>query len=261
MVHLRRPLPAGGRGPWSVSCCVNLRYPRRTPCSVKTLEGSRRRVVGGYSSIEFDAAPCVPDLRLLQSRSTWQFGVDGPRAGSEAVVTEAEADRVVVGIGRSLGAYQALRFALREARRRDATLLAVRTFRLPTSEQSIFNVELLMKSAAENVRLAFAEAVGAMPDEPPIDVAVLAGPPASALVSVANRESDLLIIGGCGARRLSHMRSTAVARFCARHATCPVVIVPPTALARSGQPDRLARHTADDVEAYLCRLDRLNPSP
>lgn len=173
----------------------------------------------------------------------------------EAVVLDADVGRVVVGVGRSPGAYQALRYAVTEARRRDATLLAVRTFRLPTSEQSVLNVELLMMSAAEHVRCAFAEAIGQVPADPQIEVAVLAGPSANALVSVANRESDLLIIGGCGAHRLGRIHGTAIARFCARRAVCPVVIVPPPALARSGHTDRLARDTAHDVEAYLCRLD------
>jgi nucleotide-binding universal stress UspA family protein len=170
--------------------------------------------------------------------------------GREAVTVEP-IDRVVVGVGRSLGAYQALRYAVAEARRRGAVLVAVRTFHMANGEEGLLNATLLMRAAAEQVRSAFAEAVGQLPPDLEIDIVVLAGPAGSALVSVADRESDLLIIGGCGARRWGRLRTAATARFCARHAVCPVVIVPPTALARSGQADRLARHTARDVEDYL----------
>lgn len=164
--------------------------------------------------------------------------------------------RVVVGVGRSLGAYQALRYAVAEARRREVILVAVRTFHLANGEEGLLNAALLTSAAAEQVRSAFTEAVGQFPPGVEIEIVVLAGPAGSALVSVADRESDLLIIGGCGARRWGRLRTAATARFCARHSVCPVVIVPPTALARSGQADRLARHTARDVEDYL---DRQHP--
>jgi nucleotide-binding universal stress UspA family protein len=161
--------------------------------------------------------------------------------------------RVVVGVGRSLGAYQALRYAVAEARRRSAVLVAVRTFHLANGDEGVLNAALLTRAAAEQVRSAFTEAVGELPPDLEIDIVVLMGPPGCALVSVADRESDLLIIGGCGARRLGRLRTAATARFCARHSICPVVIVPPSALARSGQTERLARHTARDVEDFLER--------
>jgi nucleotide-binding universal stress UspA family protein len=159
--------------------------------------------------------------------------------------------RVVVGVGRSLGAYQALRYAVAEARRLRAVLVAVRTFHLTNGEEGLLNAALLTKAAAEQVRCAFVEAVGQLPPDLEVEIVVLTGPPGCALVSVADRETDLLIIGGCGARRFGRLRTAATARFCARHSNCPVVIVPPSALARSGQTDRLARHTARDVEEFL----------
>ena len=161
--------------------------------------------------------------------------------------------RVVVGVGRALGASQALRYAVEEARRRDVRLVAVRTFHLANGEEGLANAALLTSAAAEQVRYAFTEAVGQLPPDVEVEIVVLVGPAGSALVSVADRESDLLIIGGCGARRWGRLRTAATARFCARHSVCPVVIVPPTALARSGQADRLAQHTTRDVEDYLER--------
>ena len=66
--------------------------------------------------------------------------------------------RVVVGVGRSLGAYQALRYAVEEARRRDVRLVAVRTFHLANGEEGLANAALLTSAAAEQVRYAFTEA-------------------------------------------------------------------------------------------------------
>jgi nucleotide-binding universal stress UspA family protein len=177
---------------------------------------------------------------------------DGDKYDREVVAVEP-IGRVVVGVGRSLGAYQALRYAVGEARRRGVTLVAVRTFHLANGEEGLLNAALLTSAAAEQVRAAFTEAIGQFPPDVESEIVVLVGPAGSALVSVANRESDLLIIGGCGARRWGRLRTAATARFCARHSVCPVVIVPPTALARSGQADRLARHTARDIEDYLER--------
>jgi nucleotide-binding universal stress UspA family protein len=160
--------------------------------------------------------------------------------------------RIVVGIGRSVGAYQALRYAVAEARQRGFALLAVRTFWSPPNGQALLNADFLSVAATEQVDVAFTEALGGRPDDLEVDVLVREGEAARWLVSIASHESDLLIIGGCGVRRWAHLRSTAVARFCAREATCPVVIVPPSPLARSANADRLARDTARDVEDYLC---------
>ena len=161
--------------------------------------------------------------------------------------------RVVVGIGHSLGAYQALRYAVVEARRRHTTLLAVRAYRSTAYGQSPLPVDVVAGAALVVVEVAFAEALGGAPPDLPLEVVVREGHPARALVGTANREGDLIVIGGCGTRRLTRLRSTAVARFCAREAGCPVVIIPPNALARSARADRLARDAAGDAQDFLLR--------
>jgi nucleotide-binding universal stress UspA family protein len=166
-------------------------------------------------------------------------------------VQDTETGRVVVGIGRSAGAYQALRYGVTEARRRGVALFAVRTFWSAPSGQALLSAEFLTTAAFEQVDTAFTEALGGRPPDLQIVNVVREGETARRLVGIANRETDVLVIGGCGVRRRGHFRSTAVARFCAREAICPVVIVPPTALARSANADRLARDTARDVEDYL----------
>ena len=161
--------------------------------------------------------------------------------------------RVVVGVGHSLGAYQALRYAVVEARRRHADLLAVRTYRSTGYGQSPLPADCVAGAARAVVEAAFAEALGGAPRDLSVEVIVRDGHAARTLVGTANRESDLIVIGGCGTRRRTRLRSTAIARFCAREAGCPVVIVPPNALARLAHADRLARDVAGDAQDFLLR--------
>jgi nucleotide-binding universal stress UspA family protein len=169
--------------------------------------------------------------------------------------------RIVVGMGRSLGAYQALRYAVGEARRRDATLVAVRVFRLTTNAQGMFQPDLLITAAKANVSIAFTEALGGLPNDLNVEVRIRDGAVARTLVEVADRESDVLIIGGCSCRHWTGLRHTAIARFCAGRAVCPLLVVPPPMLARSARTQRLARDTTQGVEDYLCQpsVDRKNP--
>jgi nucleotide-binding universal stress UspA family protein len=161
--------------------------------------------------------------------------------------------RVVVGVGRSLGAYQALRYAVVEARRRHTDLLAVRAYRSTGYGQSPLPADCVAGAARDVVEVAFAEALGGLPPDLPLKIIVRDGHPARTLVATADRESDLIVIGGCGTRRLTRPRSTAIARFCAREAGCPVIIIPPNALARAARAERLARDAAGDAQDFLLR--------
>jgi nucleotide-binding universal stress UspA family protein len=172
-----------------------------------------------------------------------------------------QAGRVIVGIGRSAGAYQALRYAMVEARRRSAALIAVRAFRPPHNGMGELSTEFHVRGAFAQVDIAVAEALGGWPEDLQVKIVVREGSTAHSLVAIADREADLLVIGGCGVRRLTHGRSTTVARFCAREATCPVVIVPPSVLARSARADRLARDITRDIDDYLCRHGPIDAHP
>jgi nucleotide-binding universal stress UspA family protein len=168
-------------------------------------------------------------------------------------VERCEPGRIVVGIGRSSGAYQALRYAVAEARRRGAPLLAVRAFAANSAGQSVFPSAVSNAAAMRQIDMAFTEALGGRPPDVRVEIRVCQGAAPRILVSAADRENDLLVIGGCGVRRWIGRRNTAIARFCAQQATCPVVIVPPTVLARSGQADHLARDVARTAENLLCQ--------
>jgi nucleotide-binding universal stress UspA family protein len=165
---------------------------------------------------------------------------------------------IIVGIGHSAGGHQALRYAVAEARRRRIPLLAVRTLRVtprvwgPIGDEPVWPpLDEQIRATVAQVERAFAETFGGMPADVPVTVVTPEGGPAEVLVSLARDESDLLVVGGCGARRAFHFRTTWIARYCARHAPCPTVIVPPTSMARAGSPRHLAREVTTTAAALL----------
>lgn len=64
------------------------------------------------------------------------------------------------------------------------------------------------------------------------------------------RFDDLLVIGGSGMRRLTGRRRARVARRCSREAACPVVVVPPPAIARRPVA-RLAKDVVREADTLL----------
>jgi hypothetical protein len=60
---------------------------------------------------------------------------------------------------------------------------------------------------------------------------VIRGPAGTTLVSIACRPGDVLVVG-TGRRTVLHgLSACSVSRYCAAHARCPVVLVPPPELA------------------------------
>ena len=165
------------------------------------------------------------------------------------------AGRVVVGVCRSLGGYQALRYAVAQARERDADLIAVRAYSVAAPREALWR-SALGEAAVAEVAAAFTDALGEMPRDVSIQVVVHEGSPGPVLVASADREGDLLVIGGSGTHRLTRAWSAAVARYCARHAQCPVLIAPVPAMARSRGAGRLARAVAFAAEESLRSSDR-----
>jgi nucleotide-binding universal stress UspA family protein len=209
---------------------------------------------------------------LLARQDEWPAGsrsvdpgtVPGPRitlvsAWEVVVMTGSEPGRVVVGVCRSLGGYQALRYAVAQARERGATLVAVRAYSASAPREMWWR-SALAESAASEVAAAFTDALGGMPRDVIIRVAVSEGLPGPVLVGSADRADDLLVIGGSGSHRLTRAWSAAVARYCARHAQCPVLIAPVPAMARAGGAGRLARAVAFAAEESLHSSDRSEPT-
>jgi nucleotide-binding universal stress UspA family protein len=143
---------------------------------------------------------------------------------------------IVVGVDNSDGAKAALRFALEEARLRQATLRVVHAWqygyigapglegRLPAAGGTL---EDFRQGAAAALEEALRE-VGADTHGVPIERRVEQGTAAAVLVE-ESRGADLLVVGSRGHGGFAQLVLGSVSQQCAQHAFCPVVIVRGTA--------------------------------
>jgi nucleotide-binding universal stress UspA family protein len=155
-------------------------------------------------------------------------------------MTDNRTTRVIVGVNDCLAGLQALRCAVAEARRRQASLCAVRAWTMPYAGQGVAPRtwrQEMVDDAALAVYGAFATALGGTPEDLNVRVLAPEGGIGRCLVDLADRDDDLLVVGDCQRRGVRRVRSRSVARFCVRHAICPVLVVPPPALARIGRCD------------------------
>jgi nucleotide-binding universal stress UspA family protein len=146
-------------------------------------------------------------------------GVGRPRVG-----------RVVVGVSASVAGLQALRYAVAEARRRGVPLYAVRAFGFqpPWFGPEVARIrDELRAEALRCVGEAFDLAMGQPPADVEVRVAVCESRVDWALVDVADRPDDVLVLG----RRSGPVRLNWLVRGCLRRAVCPLVVVPPPPLA------------------------------
>ncbi|MDN5917445.1 MAG: universal stress protein [Pseudonocardia sp.] len=154
----------------------------------------------------------------------------------------ARADEIVVGVDTSTPSRAALRWALREA---DGTGRVVRAvlvwnpaplFAGPApAYEPIGPVRAEYRAELER---AVAEVVG---PRPPVGVTteVLEGDPADELARRADGAA-LLVLGSHGRGRLRATFLGSVALGCVRHATCPVLIIPPALAGRAEAPAPVA---------------------
>jgi nucleotide-binding universal stress UspA family protein len=122
--------------------------------------------------------------------------------------------RIVVGVDASPAAQSALAWAVQEARRTNASVLALSVAQLSQS------------SGTHRAELAAAvDALGAAADGVRIDQDVPCGPPGPALVA-RSADADLLVVGDHGHHKAGVLVLSSVTTYCLRHARCPVVAVP-----------------------------------
>jgi nucleotide-binding universal stress UspA family protein len=150
---------------------------------------------------------------------------------------DSEEDRgvIVVGVDSSDGAAQALRFALREAKLRGATLRVVHAWQFgyiglaglagfsPPGAELDDLVQM-----AESALDAILQEVAPDTDGVLVERRVVEAPPATVLVD-ESRKADLLIVGSRGYGGFAGLLLGSVSQQCAHHAACPVVIVHPIA--------------------------------
>ncbi|WP_037068798.1 universal stress protein [Pseudonocardia acaciae] len=139
--------------------------------------------------------------------------------------------RVIVGVGGSAGSLRALRRAVTEARLRDAELWSVLAW-IPQGGE-IFNrrhpcpplLGLWERDALRRLHVAWEEALGGVPAGLAVCIRVGRGAPGQVLVRCADRDDDLLVVGGPGPVR--RLLGGSVAGHCLRRARCGVLVVPP----------------------------------
>lgn len=134
-------------------------------------------------------------------------------------------ETIVVGIDGSDAAENALRWAVEEARLRDAKVRVVHAWSYP--QVSTYH------EAAHVLRIPFAEEAKSLLDATvekvddqgiEIEKSVVEGAPAEALVE-ASSDAAMLVVGSRGLGGFSGLLLGSVSQQCAHHASCALVIV------------------------------------
>jgi nucleotide-binding universal stress UspA family protein len=156
--------------------------------------------------------------------------------------------RVIVGVSGSPGNLPALRYAEYLARRDDAPLLAVHAWVPPGGDiaerrcSSSHLRQIWARAALERLMAALDAAWGGIPASLDLQRVVARGDTGPVLVDLADSVGDVLVLGSGRQGWLARAWSGRVSRYCVAHAGCPVVTVPPPALARQGLRSWSFRH-------------------
>jgi nucleotide-binding universal stress UspA family protein len=166
--------------------------------------------------------------------------------------------RVVVGVDGSPQSLAALREAVAQARCRRAALHVVHARRpvknTDTPHVSYFDAEgwahefaaeqqrrleeaaVLEQEGRAMIAVSLDRAVGGVPADIEVNEFVSIGKPERALLAQAWSGDDLIVVGTRGGHRWRHPRRRSVSRYCAGHAPCPVLVVPPEEAAEPVSP-------------------------
>lgn len=156
--------------------------------------------------------------------------------------------RVVAGTCGSPGSLVALRYAESLARAHDAVLVPVLAWEPPGGDRAAQAqpagslLQVWHDMACQRLRDALAALWGEVPCDPRVQPQVERGPAGWVLVSVAARPGDVLVVGAGRRGMLRHAACCRASRYCAAHARCPVVLVPPPDLGRGMARSRIAWH-------------------
>jgi nucleotide-binding universal stress UspA family protein len=137
--------------------------------------------------------------------------------------------RIVVGIDGSDQSKEALRWALDEARLRDASVDVVYAWTMPVyvgygaAAGAVIDPAEIRQAAREKIDTVVEEVVGGKRDVQ-IERKAVEGLAAAALVEEAEG-ADLLVVGSRGHGGFAGLLLGSVSQQCSHHAPCPVVIV------------------------------------
>jgi len=154
--------------------------------------------------------------------------------------------RVIVGVDGSLTSLRALREAVGEASRRNAdlTVIHVRAPARPNAQAAFIGIpemtpwpgeetsRSLNRQAEALIATCIDEGLGGRPLGVNLRIVVDVGTPRVCLVQQTHRDDDLLVVGARRTRRWTHPLRRSISGYCAAHAGCPVLVVPPAAFAR-----------------------------
>jgi nucleotide-binding universal stress UspA family protein len=142
--------------------------------------------------------------------------------------------RVIVGASGSPGSLQALRYGEAVARAHHAALVPVLAWTAPGGDRCAdrFLRQEWHDLACQQLRSALTAVWGEVLEGPLVQLRVERGPAGWVLVNVACCPGDLLVVGAGRRGKLARMAGCRVSGYCVAHAGCPVVTVPPPALAR-----------------------------
>ena len=153
---------------------------------------------------------------------------------------------MLVGTSGSPGSLQALRYGEGLARALDAVLVPVLAWEMPGGEHadrvqpSPHLRQACRDLACERLREALIAVWGEVPDGPMVEPHVERGPAGRVLVNLASRPDDVLVVGAGRRGALGRLAFSRVSRYCLARARCPVMAIPPPALACELGHSRLA---------------------
>jgi nucleotide-binding universal stress UspA family protein len=136
--------------------------------------------------------------------------------------------RIVVGVDGSEASVRALRWAVEEARSRDATLDVVHAWHLPPAGgypylTGYLDLKFFEEDAHRVLEGALARA--GVAGAPGVESIVVQDAAGRALVDTA-KGADLLVVGSRGRGGFTGLLLGSVSHYVASHAPCPVAIIP-----------------------------------
>jgi nucleotide-binding universal stress UspA family protein len=147
--------------------------------------------------------------------------------------------RVFAGVSGSPGSVPALRQAAELARHHGAILIPLHAWVPPEGDlherKHPWHPELRQlwaDDAWQRLWAALDAAFGGLPAEITTEPVVLRGKPGPVLTGAARRAGDLLVIGTGRRSLLRRLGWPGADRYCLAHACCPVLAIPPPALAQ-----------------------------
>jgi nucleotide-binding universal stress UspA family protein len=155
-------------------------------------------------------------------------------------MNKASERRIILGVDDSPSGLTALQWAVSQARRDEAQLVAVRSWALGLPRHGgrhhrhlahprvvlFFNGAEQRDASAKLVRDAFRTATGGQPRDVTVTVRTPEGDPGAALTSIATHDGDMIVVGHEHMPGWRRAHRGSVSRYCRSHAGCPVVVVP-----------------------------------